>query len=391
MEGKKVLIIAHKPPYPKVDGGCIAIAQIMETFLDNGDTAHFLGMETKKHPSKPSFSHSNLHYQTIEVDAAITSLGALLNLVSRNSYFLARFIQANFEKQLISTLTKHSFDLIIFESLFTSPYINTVRKYSEAKIVYRSHNIEHAIWEMQEENEINVLKKAYLKFQVKRLKREELKCWNQVDTIASISEKDTAYIKNYSSTPTETIGMYCNTTYLTQKDQYDKLDFFHLGAMDWQPNHQGISWLLENVWQPFHQKNTNAELHIAGRGMSEKLINTKLPGLKNHKEVVDASQFISAHKVMLIPLFSGSGIRVKIIEGMAMGKCIISTSLGCEGINATHLENILIANTKEEFTEQMEFCLNNPLKVAEIGANARDFAQTSFSKSEIARQLKNLF
>jgi glycosyltransferase involved in cell wall biosynthesis len=125
--------------------------------------------------------------------------------------------------------------------------------------------------------------------------------------------------------------------------------------------------------------------------MSDKLINTKLPGLTNHREVVDAVKFISAHKVMLVPLFSGSGIRVKIIEGMALGKCIISTTIGCEGINVTHLENILIANTKEEFIEQMHYCLNKPNSIAEIGANARRFAISNFSKSEIIDQLKSLF
>jgi glycosyltransferase involved in cell wall biosynthesis len=391
MEGKKVLILAHKPPYPKIDGGCIAISQIVEVLLNAGMKVHFLGMETKKHPSKKPITHTKLNYKTVKVNTTINPWGALRNFFSKSAYFTSRFSQVKFEKELVKTLKNQSFDLVIFESLFTSSYIDTVRKYSNAKTVYRSHNIEHVIWESYLLTERNPLKKAYLNFQIKRLKKEELAFWNTVDSIASISNKDSEYINLHIRKPISTIGLYCNDDYLTQKDQNEKVDFFHLGAMDWQPNDKAISWLLENVWEIFQQKNTEAELHIAGRGMSDKLINTNLPGLTNHKEVADAVKFLSAHKVMLVPLFSGSGIRVKIIEGMALGKCIISTTIGCEGINATHLENILIANTKEEFIEQMHYCLNNPNRVTEIGANAQQFAISNFSKSEISEQLKNLF
>jgi glycosyltransferase involved in cell wall biosynthesis len=391
MEGKKVLILAHKPPYPKNDGGCIAISQMIETLLNSEVNVHFLGMETKKHPSKNPITHTKLNYKTVKVNTEINSGGALRNLLSKSSYFTSRFSQVKFEKELVKILQSQRFDLVIFESLFVSSYINTVREYSNAKTVYRSHNIEHEIWESHLLTERNPLRKTYLNVQIKRLKKEELAFWNTVDSIASISKKDSEYINLHTRKPISTIGLYCNDDFLTEKEQNDKVDFFHLGAMDWQPNHQAISWLLENVWGVFQQKNTAAELHIAGRGMSDKLINTKLPGLTNHREVVDAVKFISDHKVMLVPLFSGSGIRVKIIEGMALGKCIISTTIGCEGINVTHLENILIANTKEEFIEQMHYCLNKPNSIAEIGANARRFAISNFSKSEIIDQLKSLF
>ena len=391
MEGKKVLILAHKPPYPKVDGGCIAIAQIVQTFLDAGAVLHFLGMETKKHPSKNPITHTKLNYKTVKVNTEINLGGALSNFFSKSSYFLSRFSQVKFEKELVKTLKKQSFDLVIFESLFVSSYIDTVRKYSNAKTVYRSHNIEYEIWENHLLTERKPLRKAYLNFQIKRLKKEEEAFWNTVDSIASISKKDSNYINLHTNKPISTIGLYCNDLHLSQLDESDKVDFFHLGAMDWKPNQQAITWLLENVWAIFQQKNTKTELHIAGRGMSNKLTSITLPGLTNHNEVSDAIKFISTHKVMLVPLFSGSGIRVKIIEGMALGKCIISTTIGCEGINATHLENILIANTKEEFIEQMHYCLNYPNRVTEIGANARQFAISNFSKSEITEQLKNLF
>ena len=390
MEGKKVLILAHKPAYPKIDGGCVAISQVLEAFLDLGCDVNFLGMETKKHPSKNTIEHSKLNYKTIPVNTGLHFWSALKNLFTKDSYFLARFSQQTFEQEIICTLNKQSFDLIIFESLFTSSYLDIIKKYSQAKTIYRSHNIEHQIWETQLLEENNIFRKSYLKLQVNRLKKEELKFWKEVDSIASISEKDSKHIRLHTQKELTTIGLYCKNNPLKQKDQSDKVDFFHLGAMDWQPNQQAISWFLENVWTGFNLKNPETEFHIAGRGMNSSILDTNRRGLHNHKEVADAAKFINAHKIMLVPLFSGSGIRVKIIEGMALGKCIICTSLATEGIKTSNLENILIANTKEEFIEQMQFCLNEPKRVAEIGGFAREFAIANFSKTEVSLQLKNL-
>ena len=90
---------------------------------------------------------------------------------------------------------------------------------------------------------------------------------------------------------------------------------------------------------------------------------------------------------MLVPLFSGSGIRVKIMEGMALGKCIISTSIGVRGINCSNNKNIIIANTENEFIEAMCFCIQNPDKVNFIGDQAKKYAREKFSKSHITNKL----
>ena len=122
MEGKKVLILAHKPAYPKIDGGCVAISQVLEAFLDLGCDVNFLGMETKKHLSKNTIEHSKLNYKTIPVNTGLHFWSALKNLFTKDSYFLARFSQQTFEQEIICTIHKQSFDLIIFESQFTSSY-----------------------------------------------------------------------------------------------------------------------------------------------------------------------------------------------------------------------------------------------------------------------------
>jgi glycosyltransferase involved in cell wall biosynthesis len=390
MESKKILILSHKPPYPKTDGGCIAIAQLLELLLERNHQVTFLCIETKKHPSTNTIKHPSLRFNSVFVDTKIRVRKAISNLFNKESYILSRFRSTNFKKELTALLKAEKFDTIILESLFTSSYLNSIKQLSQAKIIYRSHNIEYLIWESQRDNTLNFLTKKYLRLQARRLKKEEMKFWNEIECIASISNSDSAHITKYCESQVETVGMYIEDRHDGDVLKHTYVDFFHIGAMDWLPNQEAINWFLNEVWVEFKDQNSNAELHIAGRSMPSNLLNRKEPGYYNHHEVVNALDFISDHTIMLVPLFSGSGLRVKIIEGMAMGKCIISTSLGAEGIPCTHRKNILIADTKKEFISTMQFCYDNIDIVNDIGLEAKKCALEHFSKEKITNKLEEL-
>ena len=131
-------------------------------------------------------------------------------------------------------------------------------------------------------------------------------------------------------------------------------------------------------------------MHPKQKGLEEKDMHQKQKGFFNHGLVSNAIDFMQQHKVMIVPLFSGSGIRVKILQGMAIGKCIISTSIGAKGILCTNDKNILIADTKNEFIDAMIFCINNPNQVDKIGKEAKKFANKNFSKDRIKNQLRKI-
>lgn len=390
MASKKILIISHKPPYPKVDGGSIAIAQVLEALLEQGCHVTFLCMETDKHPSQTSITNTNLNFKAVYVNTKLRIALAFSNMFTKKSYVLSRFNQKVFRKALKKILKTHTFDTILFESLFTSDYLNTVNEHSNAKKLYRAHNIEHHIWFEQSNQNKNILKKWYLNIQSERLKNEEIKFWNNIDSILSISETDRLHIIQECPTPTHTIGLHIEKRHLQHNDHSTKVDFFHLGAMNWLPNQDGMNWILKDVFPKVKQTEKSAEIHLAGRAMPNRLKSHIQDGYYNHGEVSNAIDFMTKHKVMLVPLFSGSGIRVKIIEGMSLGKCIISTSIGVKGINCSKNKNILIANTENEFIETMCFCIQNPDKVNEIGNEAKKYARENFSKKHITNELKKI-
>jgi glycosyltransferase involved in cell wall biosynthesis len=155
--------------------------------------------------------------------------------------------------------------------------------------------------------------------------------------------------------------------------------------MDWNPNIEAIDWFLESVWNSFNSK--AIELHLAGKSMPDTLLNLNEKQIINHGQVASATDFISNHDVMIVPLFSGGGMRIKIIEAMAMGKTVISTSIGLEGINATHQKNVIIANSKEDFILEINELIENPSKSIEIGKNARRFVEKEHNNDQLVMSL----
>ena len=94
---------------------------------------------------------------------------------------------------------------------------------------------------------------------------------------------------------------------------------------------------------------------------------------------------------MLVPLLSGSGMRVKILEGMAMGRLVISTKIGLEGIMATNGEEVLLANDEDAFAEQIIYALQHPTMVSSMGNAARSFIHQCFDNIQIAKGVLNCY
>ena len=395
----KVLQICHKPPLPSTDGGCIAINNISKGLIKELGSIKVLTINTIKHPfDLKNFDKNYIKNSKIEstfVDTKLNIVDAFSNLVTYDSYNISRFFSPDFNALIIKTLKSDSFDIVLLESLFTTPYIETVRNYSSSKIILRSHNLEYIIWQRLSRESVNPAKKIYLKLLSSQLKNYELNILKKIDGIATISNQDkNKYLELKCPVETVTIpfGIETKNYNNNNKNREDgKLKFFHLGAMDWKPNLEAVGWLLDEIWPKIQKKIPNAELHLAGKNMPDWLFKKKNINVFNHKEVQDSSKFISEHDVMLVPLLSAGGIRVKIIEGMAHGKAIISTKIGAEGIDYKNEENILIADSPKDFYNEALKIISGNTDFKKIGENAREHILKTYDQNKISKKLVGFF
>ena len=395
----KVLQICHKPPLPSTDGGCIAINNISKGLIRELGSIKVLTINTLKHPfDLKKFDKDYIKNSKIEstfVDTKLNIVDAFSNLVTYDSYNVSRFFSPDFNALIIKTLKSESFDIVLLESLFTTPYIETVRTYSTSKIILRSHNLEYIIWQRLSRESLNPAKKIYLKLLSSQLMNYELNILKKIDGIATISNQDKKkYLELECPVETVTIPFGLETKNYNNNDKNredGKLKFFHLGAMDWKPNLEAVGWLLDEIWPKIQKKIPHAELHLAGKNMPDWLFKKKYINVFNHKEVQESSKFISEHDVMLVPLLSAGGIRVKIIEGMAHGKAIISTKIGAEGIDYKNEENILIADSPKDFYNEVLKITTGKTDYKKIGENAREHIIKTYDQSKISKKLVGFF
>ncbi|MCB0477503.1 MAG: glycosyltransferase family 4 protein [Crocinitomicaceae bacterium] len=388
----KILQLCNKPPFPSYDGGSIAMGNITSGLVNAGIDVKVLTVSTDKHPFKvskfPPKIRKAVNPESVYIDVRLNIVDAFSCLVTRDSYNVSRFFSPDFEKKLITILDSENFDLVHLESIFMTPYLGTIKRHSKAKIVLRSHNLEYLIWERLSDTEGKKLKKLYLKHLAKNLKAYELDVINKVDAIASISSKDTDRFQELKcKVPIRSIpfGICLTEIPYQEKTKAPKeVSFFHIGSMDWSPNQEGILWLIDKV---IKKTNDSFKIQLAGRNMPDWLLREESQKIAIHGEVDSAYDFMNQYDVMVVPLLSASGIRVKIIEGMALGKTIISTSIGAEGIGYTDGENILIADTPKQFREKIQYISDNPKEIIRIGKNARELIEGKFDNEKIINEL----
>ena len=386
----RILQICHKPPQPSRDGGCRAMDAMTRGLIADSNTVKVLTIATEKHPWLPEELSEEYMAQTrieaLMVDTELNRVDALSNILTGDSYNISRFFSSDFDRLLTDVLRKEVFDLIIFESLFTAPYLKTVRHLSDGLAILRTHNVEHRIWEQMAQETEALTKRLYLKHLAERLRGYEVNALKDFDALASISEDDTRHFKSLGcDSPIFLVPFGLDEKELPPPCIGPAQFAFHLGSMDWTPNVQGVQWFVDEVWPLVRRELPEAELQLAGRNFpKEHAFST--PGIRVLGEVENAWTMMRSPAAMVIPLRSGSGMRIKAIEAMAAGRPIVSTSLGMEGIPGTDGEHFFVADDAFSFARRLVELLKNGQKAEEMGAAARSFVWDNFQNNGLVSQ-----
>jgi len=337
---------------------------------------------------------SKINYRAYDIDINVSVFEVAVNLFSKTSFNINRYYNPEFERLLVRELKNTAYDIIQFEGLLVSLYLSAVRKNTKAKLIYRAHNIENQIWEMLAQQKSDPFKKAYLKMHSRRIKNYELQQLNNFDGIAVFTEQDKSTLLEYGTKiPIEILPVGINLD--RYKPDFTKTEFpslFFLGSLDWLPNREGIEWFLNNFHKELTEGDLRVRFYVAGSDIPERFDDYEVMGkIFIQGEVDDALEFLNSKSIMIVPLLSSGGMRVKIVEGMAMQKCIISTSLGAEGINYENEVNILIANNQDEFYEAIKICITDEEFCKFIGRNARKLIEEQHDVNKVTKNLVEFY
>ena len=393
----KILILTHRVPFPQNGGYPIVVCNTIRGLVNLGYEISLVSLNDKKHrheEAEPDELLSKINYRSYDIDTSMSVMDGFLTTFNKKAYNIDRYYNPNFERLLIGEVRNNDYDIIQFEGLFVAPYIDTVRKNCKSKLIYRAHNIEHQIWERLAQQKSDPFKKLYLRLMSGRIKKYEIERINKFDAIAVFTAQDKSTMMLYGAKiPVEVVPVGVEMSHY--KPDFSKTEFpslFFLGSLDWTPNREGIEWFLHAFHNDIASDDLRVKFYVAGNDIPEEFDDYEVLGkIFIQGEVDNALEFVNSKSIMIVPLLSGGGMRVKIVEGMAMQKCIISTSLGAEGINYKNGVNILIANTREEFFKAIRRCIADEDYCKAVGINARRLIEDQHDVDKVTNNLVSLY
>ncbi len=371
----------------------MAMNAMIQGYHDAGWSVYLLAMHTLRHAvaedTLKGLYPGLTGFETVDIDNRIKPVPALVNLIfSKEPNHAARFFNYSFREKLEHILQAFKPDVIQLESIFLATYLPYIKQHSKAVTVLRLHNIEYQVWGRLAEQVKNIPKRGYLKNLSKRIRSFEEKAWKDFDLLLPITEVDAEVVKNSGTKAEITVAPFgIHLDEKPAKDHTEAWNGYHIGAMDWLPNAEAINWFLKEVWPQLHKVVPAFKFYFAGRSMPDSFRHLSIPGVACLGEVPDADEFIRDKKILIVPLMSAGGIRVKILEAMAKGKLVISTTIGMQGINAIPGRHYLQANDAAGFVKAVQWALANKEEAGAIADNAVSLIEQEYMQNVIMRNV----
>jgi glycosyltransferase involved in cell wall biosynthesis len=366
------------------------MAEMLKCLLDCGYDIDHIALSTFKHnfnkANYPEEIRNKITVKGVCIDTRVKPFAALKALLSGKSLNISRFESKTVHYEIKALLSEKNYDLIFLESLYTTPYIDMIRAYSKGKIILRTHNVEHALWE-QRYRTLNIgIKKWYIGKLARDLKKYEEKTLQTVDKLLSISSTDTLFFATLvksEKVSTIPVSLEQNTRAIDDSLQ----SIFFVGSMNWYPNVEAVKILIEKIFPKVRSVLPKVELHLAGSFMHDLFSSQPNKGIFNHGYVENIDRFMTSNGIMVLPILSGSGVRIKILEAMALGVPIITFPEGASGVETS--DGLKIVACEEEMISAIIALLQNDKQRMELGNKAWECVHSNLSHTEIVKKLRH--
>jgi polysaccharide biosynthesis protein PslH len=396
----KLLFLTPQLPYPPEQGTSIRnyhlIAELAKrhritllTFLEPDQNAESLG------PLRQIAEHLEI------VPAPPRSKGQRLRqlLTSRRPDMSWRLWSPELEERLKLLLKNNSFDVVQIEGIEMASYASAVAAgAAQPLLVYDDHNAEYLLQKRafltDAGNPRRWIAAMYSFIQWRRLRTYERAMCLRADRVITCSAADAGAIRELDTRLKVTV--ISNGVDLASHAAYQgevrPHDLVFTGKMDFRPNIDAMLWFCQAVLPLIQARKPGVSLAIVGQRPHNRLESLRsLPAVTITGHVPDVRPFIAGAQVYIAPLRVGGGTRLKLLQAMAMGKAIVSTTLGAEGLDIQDGREMLLADRADEFASAVLSLMEQPEERRRLGEVARQKAQRSYGWDALVPQMEALY
>jgi sugar transferase (PEP-CTERM/EpsH1 system associated) len=305
-------------------------------------------------------------------------------------YAAGKYRNAEYRARVDDLLAARGFDLVVSD--FLVPAVNMPRQLPCPSVLF-THNVEAEIWRRHYERQTNPLHRFLFRQQWQRMLRFEADTAGRFDLVLAVSDADRDTLQRLYArelkAPVYTVATGVDTEFFAPRPApVSPKHLVFTGSMDWLPNEDAMKHFVADVLPLIRAQEPEVTLSIVGRAPTpavQRLADTN--GVEVTGTVADVRDHIARAAVYIVPIRIGGGTRLKIFEAMAMGKAVVSTTIGAEGLPVTDGADVAIADSPAAFAESVVALLRNPARRVQLERAARDLVVTQYDWSAVAGQL----
>jgi len=387
-----ILQLSPQCPYPKTDGGKIGIASILEhlsSYEDVKVTFAFYSEKPINEEQKSLLYQSSHRYIEIPHSTRNTFSRIVHSVITNKCLYLEKHQSDLAISVLTEVMKAEHIQIIHVDHSAMMPLALELQAKFPCKIGYRLHNIEWLLWFRYAESiPEREFKRRFLFNQAKLLKKAEKSFIEKADILFPISNVDLHRANELShSKKAVVVSAGVMIDYWKTTNKIEKKPTIVLATTyDWIPNRDGLEWFLKEVFPLIITKIPSIQLQLIGKNAEKHCTSTQNIEVIGYVE--DVRSYIQTASVSICPLFVGSGIRIKILESLAAGTVVVSTSVGAEGIDATEQDGLFVTDEANQFARYCIDLVSNTYKSQLLGQKAQNYTEEYWKWST---QIKKMY
>jgi len=395
----KILFLTNRVPFPVRDGQARRTYHILKG-LAEAHEVHLLTLYQSTEEALPeNTAHLRSFCHRVEMlPAPSKKLGLamgvrlLLSLFSAEPYTIWRHYSGDYVKLVRESLEATAFDAVHCDIL---PLAFSIRDLDVPFCTLTDHDVSYLKAERSASQRQNPVAKLFIYYEAAKLKRLERTIFLQVDLGITVSELDRTLLERLC--PKGRFAVIENgvdvRTFVPDTAAIEPNALVWVGGFHHYPNYEAVSFFLKEVYPRIKQANPEVKLYIVGGEIPDGLMRLALidPSIVTTGYVEDPVPYLQRAAVFVAPILSGGGTKLKVLEAMAAGKAIVSTSIGVEGIEGKDGQHYVIADQPECFSKRVMDLLNDGPLRTRLGENARKIAEEKYDWRAICDKMSGIY
>jgi polysaccharide biosynthesis protein PslH len=394
----KILVISPNLPYPTDTGGSIRIFNLIKNLSRENEIdllSYDYGSTNEEWIKEIKILCTHVHLIAKQRQSALRQVVDVTMRFLRNEPYSLKYAESKGMKKAIKDLTtSNRYDVVQIEHSYAAGMYRHIHKWQNTRTVLSLHNIASQQYHRIYQHEKSIFKRVKLAMDWLPMRSWEPATAMKFDKVVVVSDSDRETLKQKATGA----NIYVIPNGIDTASQQpipmmeNRKNVLIVGTLDYEPNVDAILYFNESIFPLLLDKASDATLTIVGRNPGpeiESLADDR--SIRIAANVPDVRRYYQEAAVSAVPLRSGGGTRIKILESMALGVPVVSTSIGCEGLEAIDGDHILIADRPADFAQKIYDVISDINLAKRIAENARRLIENKYDWNMIAQQLNKAY